>query len=145
MAFRFTLAPVLKLRESIEERDLHLLERTQYEIAHAVQLLETMKNQVRAELVTRDRELAAGSAAAHLCVVEEAKQRLREHQQSLEGSLAKLQLRREQQLASYEAARRNRQVLSELCDRQREAHEVKAERARQQVVDEMFLVRHRKK
>src|SRR5271157_4804591 len=108
MAFRFTLAPVLKLRESIEERDLHLLERTQYEIAHAVQLLETMKNQVRAELVTRDRELAAGSAAAHLCVVEGANEVVREHHQSLQASRVNLQHRPEQPLASYEAAKRNR-------------------------------------
>jgi len=145
MAFKFTLAAVLRLRESIEARELQVLEQTQYEIAHTVHLLETLRDQDVAQHAIRERELGSGTPGAHLCVLEEAKRLLRQQRRSLEELLVKLQVRREQLLASYEAARRGRKVLSELRERQREAYELQAERARQQVADDMFLMRHRKK
>jgi len=143
MAYRFTLAAVLKLRESIEERDLHLLELTQHEIAHKLRLLEITQEQEQAEIATRERELSAGTYAALVDVVEAVQRRLRERQREMEKSLAELQLRRQKQLATYESSRRDRQVLSELRDRQREEYDARAARHEQRVADDMFLARHR--
>ncbi len=145
MPYRFTLSPVLKLRESIEERDLHLLEQTQHEIVHTLYLLEILHDRERREIEARERELATGMSAAYLWLVEEARRKLRERQHSLEKSLAELQLRREQQLENYETAKRGRQVLSDLRDRQREMYEAIAVRRQQRTTDDLFLVRHQKK
>lgn len=145
MPYRFTLSPVLKLRESIEDRDLHLLEQTQHEIAHTLHLLEILRDQVRRETGARERELATGMSAAYLWLVEEARHKLWKHQRSLEKSLAELQLRRKQQLENYETAKRGREVLSDLRDRQREIYEAIAVRSQQRITDDLFLIRHQKK
>jgi flagellar export protein FliJ len=144
MAYRFTLAPVLKLRQSIEERDLHLLEQTQHEIAHTVQLLDTLNLQERAEITARERELASATPAVNLHFVEQLLEKLQDKKRSLEQRLAELQALRQQQLDIYEAAKRNRQVLSELRDRQREAYDVRAARELQKATDDIFLARRGK-
>jgi len=145
MAYRFTLAPVLRVRENIEKRDLHLLEQTQHEIAHIIRLLESARDRERAELATRERELATGTRGTYLHIVEGVKKRTREAQRALEQKLAELQVRREQQLANYNSSKRKREVLSDLRDRQEEAYEFLASRGRQQVADDLFLARRRRK
>ncbi|MGA9563999.1 MAG: hypothetical protein WBS19_00620 [Candidatus Korobacteraceae bacterium] len=145
MPYRFTLSAVLKLRESIEERDLHVLEQTQHEIAHTLHLLEILHDQERREIEVTERELAAGMSAVYLRIVEEARRKLWEHQHSLEKCLTELQLRRKQQLENYKAAKRGRQVLSDLRDRQREMYEAIAVRRQQRITDDLFLVRHQKR
>ena len=139
------LLPVLKLRESIEERDLHLLEQTQHEIAHTLHLLEILRDQERREIEAKECELATGMSAGYLRLVEEARGKLWKHQRSLEKSLAELQLRRKQQLENYETAKRGREVLSDLRDRQREMYEAIVVRRQQRITDDLFLVRHQKK
>lgn len=145
MSYRFTLAPVLRLREGIEERDLHLLEQTQHEIAHVVRLLESLREQELREINDRERELTTGMPGAYLRLVEEARRRLCNRQQSLEKSLTELQIRRQQQLDDYEAAKHNRQVLSDLRDHQRDIYDAIVVRRQQRITDDLFLVRHRKK
>jgi len=145
MPHRFTLAAVLKLRESIEERDLHLLEQTQVEIARATRLLKAIRNRKLLEVSMRECELAQGTSGAHLHIIEGVKGRTLEVQQSLEKLLAALQHRREQQLADYVSSKRKRETLSELRDRQNEAHELRVARERQRVIDDLFLARQRQK
>jgi flagellar FliJ protein len=145
MPYRFALAPVLRLRQSIEERDLHLLEQTQLEIAHVIRLLESVGEQRLTEITTREHELLTKTSGTHLQVIETVRGRAKEVQHRLEQSLAELQRRREHQLANYEAAKRNRQVLSDLFERQHEAYEARAARERQRVTDDLFLARHRRK
>jgi len=141
MGYRFTLAVVLKLRESIEERDLRVLEQTQLEIAHTIRVLQSIRDQALAELATRECELATGTSGAHLQVVEGMKDRAQKAQVDVERSLAQLQLRREQQLAAYEASKRKREVLSDLRQHQKEAYELQAVRSRQRATDDLFLAR----
>jgi flagellar export protein FliJ len=145
MAYRFVLSPVLKLRETIEERGRQLLEQTQLEIARTIRLLQAIREQQLAEVATRERELATGTSGAHLQVVEGVWGQTRRAQAGLEKSLSELQLRREQQLANYQAAKQEREVLSDLRDRQKEAYELLASRASQRTADDLFLARHQQK
>jgi len=143
MTYRFTLAPVLKLRQSIEERGLHLLEQTQHEIAHTVQMLETLRRQADSEMAQREQALESGVAAAALHFSEQLRRGLGEQVRALEKKLAELQIRREQQLKGYEDAKRERQVLSDLRNRQQEAYEARADYQRQRLTDDSFLARRK--
>lgn len=145
MAYRFSLAPVLKLRESIEERELHSLEKTQHEIAHTIQTLESLRIQVTSALRLRESDLNKGVWATDLVFHEQIRQALRAQQAVLEKSLTTLQSRRQQQLDNYACAKRKRELLSELRDHQREAYEAKAARRQQRITDDSFLARTRQR
>ncbi len=144
MPFHFPLAPVLKLRESLEERELHLLEQTQFQIARAVRLLEELRSQRHAALAVRERQLACGSVGADLHCSEHTQRQLQEQGQALEASLAELHLRRTQQMKIYEQAKQNRQALSELLEEQQAAYQDKLAHQEQRRADDRFLARFRR-
>ena len=126
--------------EALEARELQMLERILYEIAHTVHLLEELNDEQTAQLAARRHELSEGAPGAYLIAIEENHQRSQARHRSLREQLAKLEGQRVQQLSRYHAARRNRRTPSELRERQCEAYEVQAERARQQAADDMFLM-----
>jgi flagellar export protein FliJ len=143
MPFRFSLAPVLKLREALEERELHHLEQTQHQIASVVQLLESLKHEQSSAVLNRESALTKGAPAADLHFHELLRRGMNARQSILEKMLADLQVHRTQQLERYEAAKRNREVLSDLRDRRRAAKESKAAREQQRITDDSFLARSR--
>ena len=144
MAFRFPLAPVLRLRESQEELELQRLEQAQYEIARTLHLLEEMRNQRRIALTEKERELASGLVAAHLHFSEHIQHHLQEQEKALRASLAELQLRRKQQMEIYEEAKRKRQMLGKLREKQQAAYESKLAHQSQRIADDSFLARFRR-
>ena len=144
MAFRFPLAPVLKLRESLEEHELQLLEQAQYEIARTLHLLEEMKNRRRIAVSEKERELASGMVAAHLQFSEDIQHYLLGQEQALQATLAELQHKRKQQMEIYEEAKRKRQMLSELREKQQAVYESKLAHQLQRVADDSFLARFRR-
>jgi len=144
VAFRFPLAPVLKLRESLEERELQLLEQAQHEIGRTVHLLEELRNQRHVVLTARERELANGMVAANLHFSEHLQRRLQEQEHALEARLAELQFRRNRQMGIYEEAKRKRQALSELREKQLAAYESKLAHQAQRNSDDSYLARFRR-
>jgi flagellar export protein FliJ len=145
MPHRFTLAPVLKLRESIEERELHLLEQTQNEISHLLQVRETLSAQQESTKQKQELCLSRGVRATDLVFLEQTRTSLHMRQATLDDSLAALRERRKQQLANYTLAKKKREVLSELRDCQREAYEANAARRQQRITDDSFLARSRQR
>ncbi len=55
--------------------------------------------------------------------------------------LLQLETQRFQQMAIYQTARQERQVLSELHERQRQAHQLEQRRQEQKMLDDLFLAR----
>jgi flagellar export protein FliJ len=143
MPFRFSLAPVLKLRGALEERELHKLEQTQHQIAGVVHLLESLGHEQSSARINREAALAKGSPAADLHFHELLRRGMNARQSILEKMLDDLQVHRTRHLECYEAAKRGREVLSDLRDRRRAAHESKAARQQQRVTDDSFLARSR--
>jgi len=141
MPYRFALASVLKLRESLEEILLRRLEQTQLEIAHTLQLLEGLQAHILSTMLSRQSDLAAGTAGADLHFGESVLRQLRSDRQELEEKLAQLRARRRQQLHDYEDARNKRQVLKDLRDRQRSEYENRVAHREQQMADDSFLAR----
>jgi len=144
MAFHFALAAVLRLREGLEERAQLRLERTQQEISHCRQALEMVPELKRIVLDVRERQLVATTPAAELQFQEQIRQGLRERERALQCHLAELLQSREQQLTAYQAARRDRQALSELRDSQLLEFEARLARQQQRRADDQFLSNSRR-
>jgi flagellar export protein FliJ len=141
MAFHFSLRALLRLRESVEKAELLRLQKI---AAQAVQLRLEIES-IDGEIRTRRQELlnqaANGITGAelHLAALTEAA-----CQQSRTQMLAKLQeieqLRKKQQLR-YTHAHQQREILSNLRERQLSVYVREQARREQQQVDELFLIR----
>ncbi len=141
MAFHFSLRALLRLRESVEKAELL---RLQTIAAQAVQLRLEIES-IDDEIKTRRQELldqtASGISGAelHLAALSEAARQQRRAQ-----NLNKLneveQLRRKQQLR-YTHAHQQREILSNLRERQLSVYVREQARREQQQIDELFLIR----
>jgi flagellar FliJ protein len=141
MPFRFSLAAVLRLRQTVEERDKLALEQIQHEIVQLTQLLEQIDVEKNKDAQTRQQELTSGIPAAHVVAVEADRQRLEQTQKQLQQQLVELRAVREKRLLLYQDSRRKREVMSELRSQQWETYETEESRRQQKVLDDIFLSR----
>ena len=143
MAFRFTLDAVLRFRESVE----HSEEATLLLIVQQIIAAERELQQVDAEQVRirgqRERDLALKLPAAHLREIAERELGLKVAADGLRLRLRQLEAQRLAQLAVYQTARQDREVLSELRERQRHAYQLNQKRQEQKTLDDLFLARTR--
>jgi len=143
MAFRFTLDAVLRFRESVEHSEEAALLLIVRKIIHAEQEL----RQVGAEQVRireqREKDLALKLPGAHLMEITERELELKSAADELRVRLQQLETQRLTQLGVYQAARQDRQVLSELRERHRRAYQLQQKRQEQKTLDDLFLTRTR--
>lgn len=141
MAFRFSLASVLRLRESIEKAELQRLQ------AIAAQLM-----QVRVEIELADDEIeaakrqvieqaSAGISGAELQLAAIGESARRAYRAALVAKRDELERLRNEQQARYIEARRRREILANLRLRQLSAYEREQARREQQRIDDLFLMR----
>src|ERR1700722_17259884 len=118
MPFRFRLDAVLRFRESVELTEEAVLHRIVREIAEANLELQQV-NQKQTELrQQRESDLARKLPAAHLLEIAEREQELSQAADRLRARLIQLDSQRVKQLAIYQSAHQDRQVLSELREQQ---------------------------
>jgi flagellar export protein FliJ len=141
MAFHFSLRALLRLRESVEKAELL---RLQTIAAQAVQLRLEIES-IDAEIKTRRQELldqtAGGISGAelHLAALSEAARQQRRAQMLIKLNEVE-QLRKKQQLR-YTHAHQQREILSNLRERQLSVYVREQARREQQQIDELFLIR----
>ena len=141
MTFRFRLDAVLRFRESVEHTEEAALYRIVREIAEAeANLQQISQNQARLR-EQREKDLAQKLPAVHLLEIAERELELNNAADALRLRLQQLESQRVKQLAIYQSARQDRQVLSELREQQRHAHEVEQRRQEQKTLDDLFLAR----
>jgi len=141
MGFKFSLAAVLRLKQSIEKQEelalqkvlveisqvQHRMEALTADILHARQLLEqAMREMLPAVLVESMTNRIEGAM---------------DRKQELSHALAELSRQREIQLRKYQAARNNCQMLHDMHARQQDAHAREREHAEQKFLDEIFAAR----
>ena len=144
MPFKFPFAAVLRVRQSIEERDKLALEHIQFEISQVTQMLEQIEAEKAKDVETRELELTSGLPGAHVLAVEADRQRLEQTKKQLEQQLAELRVQRDKQLAVYQESRRKREVFSELHQQQKTAFEIAETRREQKILDDIFIMRLQK-
>ena len=141
MPFRFKLDAVLRFREGVEHTEEAALYRIVREVANAETELQQVKiNQDRLR-EQREQELTLKLPAVHLLEIAERELEFINAAEALHLRLQKLEAQRVKQLAIYQNAHRDREVLSELRDQQRKAHELEQRRQEQKTLDDLFLAR----
>lgn len=141
MAFRFKLDAVLRFRESLEHAEEAALYRIVREIAEAeagLQQITARQDQLREH---REQDLARPLPAVHLLEIAERELELENAADALRVRLQQLETQRVKQLAIYQVAHQDRQVLSELREQQRQGHELEQRRQEQKTLDDLFLAR----
>jgi flagellar FliJ protein len=141
MAFRFSLATVLRVREIAEEKEERLLTQILAQIAKTKQELNDLKAQVDMLLRRTEAELATSISAAQLHITYGQMRALELMQKDVSEQLVKLELLRDQQMKIYAAARRNRQVISQLREDQIERFRYTLSRQEQALMDDNFAAR----
>ena len=141
MAFHFTLKGLLRLRLSLERAELQKLQALAAAVAAARAEIESLEKEMEARRLAFAAVLAGGLTAAewHFEIAREAS--LLALRAELLKKLADLEEKRKQQQARYMQALRQREILSNLRERQLDAYELEESRREQQRVDELFLIR----
>jgi flagellar export protein FliJ len=142
MAFHFTLATVLRLREIAEQREERLLTRILAQITSTRQSLDELQQEVSTLLRLRERELQTSAPAAKLHITYAQMRSLEVMQREVNEQLAKLEGLRQQQMKVYEAAHRAREVVAGLRENQLQAYLYQQARAEQKLMDDNFIARY---
>jgi flagellar biosynthesis chaperone FliJ len=121
MAFQFSLAAVLRMRGIIEEREEAALQRILFDIARTVHDLQQINAQLEQSEAERQTQAIEPCLGVYLQAVYGEIKHLQARRKEGEGHLKTLQAARDAQLLAYQAARRDRELLSNMREEQRVA------------------------
>jgi flagellar export protein FliJ len=144
VSFHFPLAAVLRYRESIEQREHLALERLQQEIARVgmrMRQIEEARATATQGFLT---DLTRGTRAAEVQAAYEHQRALERQHEALETLSQELNKKWREQIVTYELARRNRETMENLRQRQLEAYRREQAKREQAVIDDLFLMRRRR-
>ena len=141
MAFRFGLDEVLRFRQAVERAEEAALHRILQDIAESdlnLRQVETRQSRLRER---REQDLIRKLPAVHLLEITERETELQQAADGLRSRLRQLETQRLQQLAIYQTAHQEREILSELREQQRLAYQLDQRRQEQKALDDLFLAR----
>ena len=142
MAFQFSLAGVLRYRQSQEERERLALQRLHTRRAALLRELHEIREaslQLQRSLRRHLQQALIPAVAVQVCG--DMTNRLERRQQQLRAALLQLQSEVAVQTERYKQARQKREVLDSLCERQLNEYRRHQQRREQAAVDELFLLR----
>lgn len=144
MPFRFPLATVLRVRESVQRQEELKLQKIVFEMA----LLNRQVNQLTADIAeafhAEERAMRRAIPASQVQLLVWTMQAAKEKRAALELDRQTLEQQREQQLKIYHAAHRSCETLIDLRDSQRDDYEHERARTDQKRLDDMFVSRRRR-
>jgi len=141
MAFRFSLATVLRVRESIEKREERALQRIQLEMARVSRQIEELNAGIARVHAARERALQQPIPAGHLHSMLWETQAAVEGKKFLFSRLQALEQERLQQMKVYQAAHRDHETMINMQREQRSVYELEQARAQQKYLDDIFMAR----
>lgn len=141
MAFRFSLATVLRFRESIEKREELALQKLLQEMARARREIERLTDEIAAGHEARNQAMRDPLPASHIQGMLNEIDVAAESRKSLRAVLDALERQHQLQTKKYQAAHRDRQMLSDMRTRKRDVYEQERDRATQKFLDDIFAAR----
>jgi len=141
MPFRFSLAAVLRVRESIEEREERALRKIQLKISRTARQIEELDVEISGLHSEREQEMKLPIQAARLRLFLGRLEVSIEKRKALCTQLETLKQDRDQQMAVYRSAHRNRETLTEMSSKLKDVYELEQDRVDQNTVDEIFIMR----
>ena len=140
MAFRFTLAPLLRLRQSIERQRTLKLQEANLQVSRAQEKLAQLERSLAESANSDASALQAGRTAAELHFAYVLRENLHLFRQELHSDILKLELLRQQALGEYHQAYREREVLETLRAREHRVHQQEQLRRQQRELDATYLL-----
>jgi flagellar export protein FliJ len=144
MPFQFTLATVLQYKESVEQREEHALKEIQLKMAHVARQIEELNATIENAHTARERAMERPIPGSHLQVLVSGANATIENRKTLIVSLQKLEKQRDEQMKKYEVAHRNREMLTDIQDKQRSIFDLEQNRAQQKRLDDIFMSRRKR-
>ena len=143
MAFRFSLAAVLKYREALELREFVALEKVQQEIARLEAQIREAEQDRCAKEQSRGQELTRGMRSQHLQDAIDQELAVERYRDELAKQKTGLALKRQELFKAYEESRRKREILEKLRDRRLAEYTREQAKAEQATIDDLFLSRRK--
>jgi len=140
MSFRFALAPLLRLRESIERQRALQLQEANLQVSRAQETLAQLERFLSDSSQSESADLTAGCTAAELQFASVIRENLHHFRQELQSDIRKLELLRQQAASAYHRAYREREVIETLRARQRHDYHQEQLRRQQQELDATYLL-----
>ena len=141
MAFRFSLASVLRVRESIEKREEVALLSIQLEVARVRRRIDELTNEMAKAWQDREEALRRTIPANRLQTMQAEMNAAAEARQVLVDSLKTLKRQRDAQMKVYRSAHMGRQMITDLYKQQKSAYEQEQLRIEQKAIDSVFAAR----
>jgi len=141
MPFRFPLASVLRVRESIEKREEVALQAAQLEVARVRRRIDELTDEMRSAWEKRERALKQSTQANHLQAMQVEINAAMEAKKVLVETLQTLRRRRDEHMKIYYIAHTGRQMLTDLMDQKKSAYEQEQVRAEQKTLDLIIAAR----
>ena len=140
MPFRFALAPLLRLRQSIERQRALQLQEANLQVSRAQETLAQLERFLSDSSQSESAGLTAGCTAAELQFASVIRENLHHFRQELQSDICKLELLRQQAASAYHRAYREREVIETLRARQRHDYHQEQLRRQQQELDATYLL-----
>ena len=141
MAFRFSLASVLRVRESIERREELALQKAEQELARVRRRIDELTGEIAKAVEAREKALQQPIQAYKLQSMDAEINAGAEAKQTLLETLQTLQQQRDAQMKLYQAAYNGRRMLTDLSAQQKTEYELEQDRAQQKRLDDIFASR----
>jgi flagellar export protein FliJ len=141
MPFHFPLQAVLHFRQSIEHQQELRLRAAHQQVARVRHLIEQLNGRRQEMHGVQEGRLQAGMTAAEIQFELLCETELLRHRQQLWQQAVRLEQQCEQQREIFHQARRARQTLEAVRERQIELYQKEAARRQQRNLDNLFLLR----
>jgi flagellar export protein FliJ len=141
MAFQFPLATVLRVRGIVEEREESVLQKILFEISQTFETLECTNAQIEESNATRHADVFKPRIGLDLHASYGEAKVFKLRRKDLEDHIQKLEQLRDKQLIVYEAARRNREMLTDMREEQRSAYDSDLAKREQKTLDDNYIAR----
>jgi flagellar export protein FliJ len=141
MAFEFSLASVLRVREMIEEHEEGTLHKIIFEISQISDVIERIDAQLARSYASRSMDIFKSTLGLDLRASYSEIDELKQRREELEVQIQKLERARGAQLIVYVTARRNREMLSDMREKKRNEYRSHMNRREQKGLDDDFAAR----
>jgi flagellar export protein FliJ len=140
MAFRFALAPLLRLRQSVERQRTLRLQEASLQVSRAQEMLAQIDGSISAREQSDAHDLTRGQTGAELQFASVVRENLLQFREQLKVNIHKLELQREQAAAEYQQAYRDRELLETVRTRQHRLYQQEQLRRQQRELDAAYVL-----
>ncbi len=141
MSFQFSLAAVLRVRGIVEEKEERILQQILSELARTREALALTEARIAEADEAHRANVFKAYLGRNIHAFYGEINGLKQSRKELEEKIGKLEQLRARQVVVYEAARRNREMLTGMHEEQRSAYESDVARMEQKTIDDNFIAR----